>query len=143
MLSTKRPSYAGVCRAGSALGDCRRRGVDRARSSAALSRGVAVVGDQRQGSSDNRRTHRAMSLVPPRTRDRRVRKNALFDAPHRGSLERTIPTRSSAIAEGPRDASCQLKYCQLLYATVQKLLYDKSGTKYQLSLIDPCDKIVL
>ena len=22
-------------------------------------------------------------------------------------------TRSSAIAEGPRDASCQLKYCQL------------------------------
>ena len=24
-----------------------------------------------------------------------------------------IKTRSSAIAEGPRDASCQLKYCQL------------------------------
>ena len=36
-------------------------------------------------------------------------------------------TRSSAIAEGPRDASCQLKSCQLP-ATVQKLqyLYDKS-----------------
>jgi len=25
----------------------------------------------------------------------------------------TKPTRSSAIAEGPRDESCQLKYCQL------------------------------
>ena len=26
---------------------------------------------------------------------------------------RTVYTRSSAIAEGPRDASCQLKSCQL------------------------------
>ena len=24
-----------------------------------------------------------------------------------------VKTRSSAIAKGPRDASCQLKYCQL------------------------------
>jgi len=35
-------------------------------------------------------------------------------------------TRSSAIAEGPRDASCQLKFANC-HATVQKLyLYDKS-----------------
>ena len=49
-------------------------------------------------------------------------------------------TRSSAIAEGPRDASCQLKSCQL---PRRNYLYDKSWTKYQLSLTDPCDKIVL
>ena len=34
-------------------------------------------------------------------------------------------TRSSAIAEGPRDASCQLKFANC-HTTVQKLLYDKS-----------------
>ena len=28
-------------------------------------------------------------------------------------IYRVIQTRSSAIAEGPRDASCQLKSCQL------------------------------
>ena len=28
-------------------------------------------------------------------------------------LHALVKTRSSAIAEGPRDASCQLKYCQL------------------------------
>jgi len=37
-------------------------------------------------------------------------------------------TRSSAIAEGPRDASCQLKSCQF-QATVQKLLLRQVLTK--------------
>jgi len=36
-------------------------------------------------------------------------KTATDDTPLRHNL-----TRSSAIAEEPRDASCQLKYCQLL-----------------------------
>jgi len=31
-----------------------------------------------------------------------------------------INTRSSAIAEGPRDALCQLKYCQLLHSCTKK-----------------------
>jgi len=38
-------------------------------------------------------------------------------------------TRSSAIAEGPRDASCQLKSCQLprnSAETPRNYLYDKS-----------------
>ena len=47
-------------------------------------------------------------------------------------------TRSSAITEGPRDVLCQLKSCQLPRNSAEK-----SWTKYQLSLIDPCDKIVL
>jgi len=29
------------------------------------------------------------------------------------SASPAVHTRSSAIAEGPRDASCQLKFCQL------------------------------
>jgi len=48
-----------------------------------------------------------------------------------------VSTRSSAIATGPRNASCQLKYCQLSRNSAV------SWTKYQMSLIDPCDKIVL
>jgi len=33
--------------------------------------------------------------------------------PHKKLLSISKTTRSSAIAEGPRDASCQLKSCQL------------------------------
>ena len=56
-----------------------------------------------------------------------------------------ILTRSSAIAEGPRDASCQLnlKSCQLpCNSTETTCTCHKSWTKYQLLLIDQCDKIV-
>jgi len=55
----------------------------------------------------------------------------------------TSLARSSAIAEGPRDASCQLKYCQLPRNSAETTCTTKSWTKYQLSLIDPCNKIVL
>jgi len=40
----------------------------------------------------------------------------------------TVWTRSSAIAEGPRDASCQLKYCQFPRQQCINYLYDKSWT---------------
>jgi len=43
-------------------------------------------------------------------------------------IQRRFTTRSSAIAEGPRDASCQLKYCHC-DATVQKLLIRQVLTK--------------
>ena len=43
--------------------------------------------------------------------------NAKLRAQHLKVIAHTettsVSTRSSAIAEGPRDASCQLKYCQL------------------------------
>jgi len=48
-------------------------------------------------------------------------------------------TRSSAIAEGPRDASCQLKSCQLPRSSAETILV-RQVLKYQLSLIDPYDK---
>jgi len=35
-------------------------------------------------------------------------------------------TKSSTIAEGPRDASCQLKPCQLPRNSAENYLYDKS-----------------
>ena len=38
----------------------------------------------------------------------------------------TSNTRSSAIAEGPRDASCQLKSCQLPRNSAETVAYDKS-----------------
>jgi len=40
----------------------------------------------------------------------------MFKKPDRTSrrqMRREVKTRSSAIAQGPRDASCQLKFCQL------------------------------
>jgi len=45
--------------------------------------------------------------------------------------------------KGPRDASCQLKSCQLPRNSAETTCTTSPEPKYQLSLIDPCDKIVL
>jgi len=39
-----------------------------------------------------------------------------------GETELLVYTRSSAIAEGPRDASCQLKSCQLPLNSAETLI---------------------
>jgi len=54
-----------------------------------------------------------------------------------------ITIRSSAIAQGPRDASCQLKSCQPPRNSAETTCTTSPEPSYQLSLIDPCDKIVL
>jgi len=38
-------------------------------------------------------------------------------------------TRSSAIAEGSRDALCQLKSCQLLHRCTKKISFEKACNK--------------
>jgi len=65
---------------------------------------------------------------------------------HGTSMSLTLPvdTRSSAVADGPREASCQLKSCQLpRNSTETTCTTSPEPNKYQLSLIDLCDKIVL
>jgi len=56
-----------------------------------------------------------------------IRLTALFSGTTHGQPEYQKGTRSSAIADGPRDASCQLKSCQLpLTQQYRNYLYDKS-----------------
>ena len=55
-------------------------------------------------------------------------KKQSFDVLHARAAY-VVTTRSSAIAEEPRDASCQLKYIANYHATVQKLLIRQVLTK--------------
>jgi len=46
-----------------------------------------------------------------------------------------VSTRSSATAEEPRDALCQLKSCQLLYSSTKKITFQKVCSRRSLKLI--------
>ena len=69
------------------------------------------AGYPRQSSRESgARFHRSSGqLISVRSRKRAVRGSVEFRPPDAPANK----TRSSAVAEGSRDASCQLKYCQL------------------------------